>query len=186
MITGASTAEAAIILVDARKGIQTQTRRHSYLVSLMGIRNVVIAINKMDLTGYSEKIFNEIVEDFNEFAESDQIEIENATAIPLSALNGDNITERGTNMTWYHGSTLLSLLETMKVDQEVALSKPFRLPVQWVNRPNLDFRGFAGTVASGSIKAGDPIRVQPSGKTSSIDRIAVSYTHLTLPTILLV
>lgn len=171
MITGASTAEAAIILVDARKGIQTQTRRHSYLVSLMGIRNVVIAINKMDLTGYSEKIFNEIVEDFNEFAESDQIEIENATAIPLSALNGDNITERGTNMTWYHGSTLLSLLETMKVDQEVALSKPFRLPVQWVNRPNLDFRGFAGTVASGSIKAGDPIRVQPSGKTSSIDRI---------------
>lgn len=171
MITGASTAEAAIILVDARKGIQTQTRRHTYLASLMGIRNVVIAINKMDLVGYSEKIYNEIVEDFYEFTESDQIEIENATAIPLSALNGDNITERSTHMAWYHGSTLLSLLETMKVDQEVALNKPFRLPVQWVSRPNLDFRGYAGTVASGSIKAGDPIRVQPSGKTSMVDRI---------------
>ena len=171
MITGASTAEAAIILVDARKGVQTQTRRHTYLASLVGIRNVVLAINKMDLINYSEDSFNKIVEEFNEFYESDQIEIENVTAIPLSALNGDNITTRGTNMPWYHGSTLLSLLETMKVDQEIAINKPFRLPVQWVNRPNLDFRGYAGTIASGTIKPGDPIRVQPSGKTSSIDRI---------------
>ncbi len=171
MITGASTAEAAIILVDARKGIQTQTRRHTYLASLMGIRNVVLAVNKMDLVSYAEDTFNKIVEEFNEFTKSEQLEIESSTAIPLSALNGDNITARGTNMPWYHGSTLLSLLETMKVDQEIALSKPFRLPVQWVNRPNLDFRGFAGTVASGTIKTGDQVRVQPSGKTSSIERI---------------
>lgn len=171
MITGASTAEAAIVLVDARKGILTQTRRHTYLASLMGIRNIVLAINKMDLVNYSEEIYKTIVDEFNDFTESEQVEIESSTAIPLSALNGDNITDRGTNMPWYHGSTLLSLLETMKVDQQVALKKPFRLPVQWVNRPNLDFRGFAGTVASGTIKTGDPIRVQPSGKTSSIDRI---------------
>jgi len=168
MITGASTAEAAIILIDARKGVQTQTRRHAYLVSLMGIRNVVLAINKMDLVGYSEDTFNKIAEEFNEFLKSDQVAIENTTAIPVSALSGDNITKRGNNMPWFHGSTLLSLLETIKVDQEVALNKPFRLPVQWVNRPNLDFRGFAGTVASGKIKVGDAVRVQPSGKTSSI------------------
>jgi len=169
MITGASTADAAIILVDARKGIQTQTKRHTYLTSLMGIRNAVLVINKMDLVGYSESTYEEIVEEFKEFSE--QVSFENTTTIPVSALIGDNITERGTNMSWYHGSTLLSLLETMQVDQEAALKKPFRLPVQWVNRPNLDFRGFAGTVASGRIKTGDPVRIQPSGKTSSIERI---------------
>lgn len=169
MITGASTADAAIILVDARKGIQTQTKRHTYLTSLMGIRNAVLVINKMDLVGYSESTYEEIVEEFKEFSE--QVSFENITTIPVSALIGDNITERGTNMSWYHGSTLLSLLETMQVDQEAALKKPFRLPVQWVNRPNLDFRGFAGTVASGRIKVGDPVRIQPSGKTSSIERI---------------
>lgn len=169
MITGASTADAAIVLVDARKGLQTQTKRHTYLASLMGIRNVVLVINKMDLVNYSESTFAEIEEDFKEF--SDKLDIENLTTIPVSALLGDNITERGTNMPWYHGTTLLSLLETVQIDQQAALSKPFRLPVQWVNRPNLDFRGFAGTVASGTISTGDQVRIQPSGKTSSVERI---------------
>lgn len=169
MITGASTADAAIILVDARNGIQKQTKRHTYLASLMGIRNVVLAVNKMDLVNYSESTYQEIVEEFNEFTE--QVQIEKITTLPVSALHGDNVTERGTNMPWYHGTTLLSLLETLEIDQEAAINKPFRLPVQWVNRPNLDFRGFAGTVASGSIKTGDPVRIQPSGKTSTIERI---------------
>lgn len=169
MITGASDADAAILLVDARKGIVTQTKRHAYLVSLLGIRNIVLAVNKMDLMKYSQETFEEIAENFNEFSES--INIDSVTPIPLSALVGDNITERSTNMPWYHGSTLLSYLETVKVDQELALNKPFRLPVQWVNRPSLDFRGFAGTIASGQIKPGDAIRVQPSGKTSTIERI---------------
>jgi len=153
MITGASDADTAIVLVDARKGVVTQTKRHAYLASMMGIRSIVLAINKMDLVKYSEETFQKIVESFNEF--SDKIDVDEITAIPLSALVGDNITERSTNMPWYHGTTLLSYLETVKVDQEVALNKPFRLPVQWVNRPNLDFRGFAGTVASGTIKTGD-------------------------------
>ena len=178
MITGASTADAAIILVDARNGIQTQTKRHTYLASLMGIRNAVLVINKMDLVGYSESTFNTISEEFKEF--SDQLDIENITTIPVSALLGDNITERGANMPWYHGSTLLSLLETVKIDQEASLNKPFRLPVQWVNRPNLDFRGFAGTVASGTIKTGDPVRIQPSGKTTSVARIVTKDGDLDL------
>jgi len=169
MITGASDADTAIVLVDARRGVVTQTKRHAYLASMMGIRNIVLAINKMDLVKYAEGTFKEIVESFNEF--SDKIDVDDITAIPLSALVGDNITERSTNMPWYHGTTLLSYLETVKVDQEVALNKPFRLPVQWVNRPNLDFRGFAGTIVSGTVKTGDAIRVQPSGKTSSVERI---------------
>lgn len=169
MITGASTANAAILLVDARKGILTQTKRHAYLASLTGIRNIVLAVNKMDLVKYSEKTFQGIVESFNEFASD--IDVEAITAIPMSALVGDNITQPSAKMPWYHGTTLLSFLETVKVDEDLALNKPFRLPVQWVNRPNLDFRGFAGTIASGSVKPGDAIRVQPSGKTSSIERI---------------
>jgi len=169
MITGASDADTAIVLVDARRGVVTQTKRHAYLASMMGIRNIVLAINKMDLVKYAESTFKEIVDSFNEF--SDKIDVDDITAIPLSALVGDNITERSTNMPWYHGTTLLSYLETVQVDQEVALNKPFRLPVQWVNRPNLDFRGFAGTVVSGTVKTGDAIRVQPSGKTSSVERI---------------
>ncbi len=169
MITGASTADVAIVLVDARKGVLEQTKRHAYLASLTGIRNLVLAINKMDLVKYAENAFDEIVEDFNEFAKL--INIDNVTAIPVSALLADNVTTRSINMPWYHGTTLLSYLETVKVDEELGLSKPFRLPVQWVNRPNLDFRGFAGTIASGSIKPGDAIRVQPSGKTSTIERI---------------
>jgi len=169
MITGASTADVAILLIDARKGILTQTRRHAYLTSLIGIRNIVLAVNKMDLVDYAEESFTQIVESFNEFAK--QLDIENITAIPLSALRGDNIIKPSQQMPWYHGTTLLSFLETVKVSDEHAITAPFRMPVQWVNRPNLDFRGFAGTIATGTVKPGDTIRVQPSGKTSTVERI---------------
>ena len=169
MITGASTADAAILLVDARNGLQTQTFRHAYLTSITGIKNIVLAVNKMDLINYSEQPFNDIVDQFEEFAA--KIGIDNVTAIPMSALQGDNIIDPSHQMPWYHGTTLLSYLETVKIDNEVALESSFRLPVQWVNRPNLDFRGFAGTIASGAINQGDSIRVQPSGKTSTVDRI---------------
>jgi bifunctional enzyme CysN/CysC len=169
MITGASNADAAIILIDARKGVLTQTKRHLYLVSLIGIQNIVLAVNKMDLIGYSEEKFTTIVEDFREFASAQGVK--NITAIPVSALQGDNIIAPSTNTPWYHGTTLLSCLETIPVENDDALQQPFRLPVQWVNRPNLDFRGFAGTVASGKIRIGDNVRIQPSGKTSSVARI---------------
>ncbi len=169
MITGASNVDAAVILIDARKGVLTQTKRHLYLVSLIGIENVVLAVNKMDLIGYSEDKFNTIVDTFKEFASAQGIT--QITAIPLSALQGDNIIAPSTNTPWYHGTTLLSCLETLPFDVVDSLDQPFRLPVQWVNRPNLDFRGFAGTVASGKIKTGDNVRIQPSGKTSNIDRI---------------
>lgn len=169
MVTGASTADTAIILCDARQGILTQTRRHSYLVSLLGIRDVVLAVNKMDLMEYSESVFNEIVEEFSEFAA--QLNFDNITAIPLSALRGDNIIDPSDAMPWYHGSTLLSCLETVKVNNDDMQAAPMRMPVQWVNRPNLDFRGFTGMLASGTVKPGDAIRVQPSGKTSQIARI---------------
>jgi bifunctional enzyme CysN/CysC len=169
MITGASTADVAVILIDARQGILTQTRRHSYLVSLMGIKNVVLAINKMDLINYSKETFLQILEDYTEFGK--QIGIENFTAIPVSALKGDNIIDPSSMMPWYQGTTLMSYLETVKINAEQMQEADFRMPVQWVNRPNLDFRGFAGTVASGIIKPGDSIRVQPSGKQSSVQRI---------------
>ncbi|WP_298718248.1 sulfate adenylyltransferase subunit CysN [uncultured Oceanisphaera sp.] len=171
MVTGASTADAAILMVDARKGILTQTRRHSYLMSLLGIRHVVVAINKMDLVDYSEDTFNSIKEDYAQFAE--QLNLESITYIPLSAFKGDNIVEPSPNMTWYHGTTLMGYLETVEVDDTRMQRAPFRLPVQWVNRPNLDFRGFAGTIASGVVKPGDRIRVLPSGKESTVDRIVV-------------
>jgi len=169
MVTGASTCDVAIVLCDARQGILAQTRRHSYLASLLGIRNVVLAVNKMDLQNYDEDVFNKIVDEYKTFASD--LRFENITAIPLSALHGDNIVAKGTNTPWYHGTTLLSYLETVKVDTDIMREAPFRMPVQWVNRPNLDFRGFAGTVASGEIRPGDNIRVQPSGKTSSIKDI---------------
>ena len=169
MVTGASTADAAIILIDARRGILTQTRRHSFLVSLIGIRHVVLAINKMDLVDYSEKTFNKINEDYREF--SKQIGITDITSIPMSALKGDNIIDHGEKMPWYHGPTLMGYLETVEIDEERNRSLPFRLPVQWVNRPNLDFRGFAGTISSGVIKPGDRIRVLPSGRESKVARI---------------
>jgi bifunctional enzyme CysN/CysC len=172
MVTGASTADAAILMVDARKGILTQTRRHSYLMSLIGIRHIVVAINKMDLMDYSEQVFNKIRDEYREFAK--QLDLDEITFIPMSALKGDNITAHSENTPWYHGTTLMGYLETVEVDDDRLQRNPFRMPVQWVNRPNLDFRGFSGTLASGVIRPGDEIRVQPSGKTS---RIASIYTY---------
>ncbi|NYT36452.1 sulfate adenylyltransferase subunit CysN [Allopusillimonas soli] len=169
MITGASTADMAVVMVDARKGVLTQTRRHSYLVSLIGIQHIVVAINKMDLVDYAESTYNKIVEDYMAFAK--QIGLKNVTFIPVSAFKGDNIISRSPNMGWYHGSTLMGFLETVEINEMRMQQQPFRLPVQWVNRPNLDFRGFTGTIASGLIKPGDKIRVQPSGKESSVARI---------------
>ncbi|WP_018410383.1 sulfate adenylyltransferase subunit CysN [Methyloversatilis thermotolerans] len=172
MVTGASTADLAIILVDARHGVQTQTRRHSFLVSLIGIKRVVVAINKMDLVGYSETTFRRILDDYRAFAA--QLGLEDIVAIPMSALKGDNITSQSEQMGWYHGPTLMGYLETVEVDQKRRLKSPFRMPVQWVNRPNLDFRGFAGTLASGTIEPGAAIRVQPSGRTSTVKRIVTA------------
>ncbi|ROQ20028.1 adenylylsulfate kinase /sulfate adenylyltransferase subunit 1 [Marinimicrobium koreense] len=169
MVTGASTADAAILMVDARKGILTQTKRHSYLAALIGIRHVVVAINKMDLMDYSEKTFNRIVEEYREFAK--QIGLENITFIPMSALRGDNIIERSERMPWYRGTTLMGYLETVEVDDELMQESPFRMAVQWVNRPNLDFRGFSGQLASGVIHPGDKIRTLPSGRESYVERI---------------
>jgi len=169
MVTGASTADAAIVLVDARKGLLTQTRRHTYLCSLLGIKNIILAVNKMDMENYSQERFNSITSDYLEFAK--QLSIPNVTAIPMSALHGDNIIDPSQNMSWYHGPTLLGLLETIPINRDAAQEKPFRMPVQWVNRPNQDFRGFCGTIASGIIHAGDQIRIQPSGKETKVKSI---------------
>lgn len=169
MVTGASTADLAVILIDARKGVLTQTKRHSYLVQLLGIRHVVLAVNKMDLVDYDQATFDRIVADYREFAES--IGIEDFAAIPISGFQGDNITGPSGNTPWYTGPALLPHLEAVEVNNTQNQQKPFRMPVQWVNRPNLDFRGFSGTIATGSIKPGDEIRVLPSGKTSSVGRI---------------
>lgn len=171
MITGASTADAAILMVDARKGILTQTRRHSYLMSLIGIRHLVVAVNKMDLVEYSETVFNTIVADYQNFAQ--KIGLTNITFIPLSAFKGDNITALSERMPWYPGPVLMEYLESVELDADRLQAAPFRLPVQWVNRPDLDFRGFAGSIASGVIKVGDAIRVQPTGQTSSVARIII-------------
>ncbi len=168
MVTGASTADVAVILIDARKGVLTQTRRHSYIVSLLGIKHVVLAINKMDLVGYSQQIFDTIVGEYREFAA--QIGLDNIVPVPLSALRGDNMLERSANTPWHQGPTLMSYLETVAIDGDLQ-QRPFRLPVQWVNRPNQDFRGFAGTIASGVIRKGDAIRALPSGRTSKVARI---------------
>ncbi|MDF0546722.1 sulfate adenylyltransferase subunit CysN, partial [Sphingobium sp. H39-3-25] len=169
MVTGASTADLAVILIDARKGMLTQTRRHSYLAHLIGIRNIVLAVNKMDLVGYDQQVFDTIVADYTAFAAS--IGISAFTAIPISGFKGDNITAPSENTPWYGGPTLMAHLETVEVDATTAADKPFRMPVQWVNRPNLDFRGFSGLIASGTVKPGDAVRVLPSGKTSTITRI---------------
>jgi len=168
MVTGASTADAAIILIDARKGVLTQTRRHSYLVSLLGIRHVVLAINKMDLVGWSKDVFDQILADYHDFAA--QIGIKDFTAIPMSALKGDNITEPSDKTPWYAGPPLMRWLEDAPIEDDLQ-AKPFRMPVQWVNRPNLDFRGFSGLVASGVIKPGDRVKALPSGRESTVDRI---------------
>jgi bifunctional enzyme CysN/CysC len=172
MVTGASTADAAVILIDARKGVLTQTRRHSYLVSLLGIRHVVLAINKMDLVDWSQARFDEIVADYRTFAE--KIGIKAFTAIPMSALRGENITEPSAQSPWYAGPPLLRWLEDAPVEDDLR-EKPFRMPVQWVNRPNLDFRGFSGLISSGVIRPGDKIKAMPSGRESRIERI-VTFT----------
>jgi bifunctional enzyme CysN/CysC len=169
MVTGASTADAAVILVDARKGLLTQTRRHSYLVSLIGIRTVVLAVNKMDLVDYDEAVFSQIEDDYRAFAA--QIGLTDITSIPLSGLKGDNIVEPSARMAWYHGPTLMAFLESCEIDETRLQNGPLRLPVQWVNRPNLDFRGFCGLIASGTVRPGDRVRVQPSGRESRVARI---------------
>jgi bifunctional enzyme CysN/CysC len=168
MVTGASTADAAVILIDARKGVLTQTRRHSYLVSLLGIRHVVLAINKMDLVGWSQEVFDQILADYHDFAA--QIGIKDFTAIPMSALKGDNITEASPHTPWYDGPPLMQWLEEAPVEDDLQ-QRPFRMPVQWVNRPNLDFRGFSGLIASGVVKPGDKLKALPSGRESTVERI---------------
>ena len=168
MVTGASTADLAIILIDARKGVLTQTRRHSYIVSLLGIRKVVLAVNKMDLVDYSEEVFQDILSEYREFAS--QIDLEDIVAIPVSGLRGDNITEPSEHTPWYHGPTLMGYLETVDIEDPLQ-HRSFRMPVQWVNRPNLDFRGFAGTVVSGTVEPGDKVRVLPSARDSRVARI---------------
>jgi len=170
MVTGASTADLAVILIDARKGVLTQTRRHSYLVSLVGIRHVVLAVNKLDLVGYSEKIFNEIDREYRAFIERLDGSIERVTSIPLAALRGDNIAEASANTPWYTGPNLLEFLENVEIAAS-STNVPLRMPVQWVNRPNLDFRGFSGRILGGMVKPGDAVRVLPSGKTSTVTRI---------------
>jgi bifunctional enzyme CysN/CysC len=169
MVTGASTADLAVILIDARKGVLPQTRRHSYLCKLLGIRNILLAVNKMDLVDYGQPIFDQIVSDYRSFAGS--IGITEFTAIPISGFKGDNITSASPNMPWYQGRSLIDHLETVELDNDGEQASPFRLAVQWVNRPNLDFRGFAGQIASGTIRKGDAVRILPSGKTSSVSRI---------------
>jgi len=174
MVTGASTADVAIILIDARKGILTQTRRHSFIVNLLGIEHIIVAVNKMDLVDFSQEVFEKIKADY----EQEVIEpllamgygLSTIDYIPLSALDGDNVVEKSIKTPWYEGKPLLELLDTMDITKEVK-EESFRLPVQYVNRPNLDFRGFCGTIAAGSVKVGDDITVLPSGKTTKVKSI---------------
>src|SRR5581483_2279949 len=154
MATGASGADLAIILVDARKGVLVQTRRHSLICALLGIRHVLLAVNKIDLVGFQQDVFDKIVADYTAFG--DELGFASVVPIPISARYGDNVTSASHNTPWYHGPTLLQYLESVDIDRDV-IEKPFRFPVQWVNRPNQDFRGYAGTVASGQVKAGDPV-----------------------------
>jgi bifunctional enzyme CysN/CysC len=169
MATGASTADLAVILIDARKGVLTQTRRHSTIVALLGIRHVVLAVNKMDLVDYSRARFDEIVAEYRDFAQ--QIGLTDIAAIPLSALKGDNVIAPSDRTPWYEGPALMPWLEAVEVDETRMQQAPLRLPVQWVNRPNLDFRGFAGTIAGGTVRPGDRVRVLPSGRESTVTRI---------------
>ncbi|WP_237151513.1 sulfate adenylyltransferase subunit CysN [Oryzibacter oryziterrae] len=168
MATGASNSDLAVILVDSRYGILTQTRRHSFIASLLGIRHVVLAVNKIDLAGYSEDVFNRIVAEYKAFAAD--FGFHTFQPIPLSARFGDNVLERGPNMPWYTGPTLVEHLETVDIEQDL-VAKPFRMPVQWVNRPNLDFRGFSGTIASGLVRPGDAVVVAKSGRSSTVKAI---------------
>ncbi|HET9144708.1 MAG TPA: sulfate adenylyltransferase subunit CysN [Sphingomicrobium sp.] len=169
MVTGASTADLAVLLVDARKGVLTQTRRHSYLAKLVGIRRFVLAVNKMDLVDYDEGAFEAIVADYRAFA--GHTGITDWTAIPVSGLNGDNIMRRTDATGWYDGPTLLEHLDTVPIDATADAQKALRMPVQWVNRPDQNFRGFSGQVASGSLRPGAEVRVLPSGRMTRVDRI---------------
>ncbi|MDP3907391.1 sulfate adenylyltransferase subunit CysN [Novosphingobium sp.] len=169
MVTGASTADLAVILIDARKGVLTQTRRHSFLCHRIGIRHIVLAVNKMDLVGYDQSVFDRIVADYRAFADS--IGITEFTALPISGFKGDNITALSANTPWFTGPALVEHLESVELDTTAAAAAPLRMPVQWVNRPNLDFRGFSGLIASGTVRPGDAVRVLPSGKTSTVTRI---------------
>jgi bifunctional enzyme CysN/CysC len=169
MVTGASTADLAVILIDARKGVLVQTRRHSYLAKLLGIRNVVLAVNKMDLIDYDQAKYDAIVAEYTAFAAS--IGISDFTPMPISGFKGDNITEISANTPWYNGLPLMAHLETVALDNDADQKKPLRMAVQWVNRPNLDFRGFSGQIATGTVHPGDAIRVLPSGKTTTIKKI---------------
>ncbi|MFS0735739.1 sulfate adenylyltransferase subunit CysN [Sphingomonas sp. 1P06PA] len=169
MVTGASTADLAVILVDARKGILTQTRRHSYLAHLIGVRHIVLAVNKMDLIGYDRAIYDAIVADYAAFAA--EIGIAGFTPMPISGFKGDNVTTRSAETPWYEGPTLIEHLETVEVDAVREAAGPFRLPVQWVNRPDLDFRGFSGLIAGGTVRPGDPVRILPSGRSTTVARI---------------
>jgi bifunctional enzyme CysN/CysC len=171
MATGASTCDLAIILVDARYGVQTQTKRHSFIASLLGIKNVVVAVNKMDLMGFDEGKFEQIKADYLAFAE--ELELANIQFVPLSALDGDNVVNRSERAPWYKGKTLMEILETVEINANRNLDN-FRFPVQYVNRPNLDFRGFCGTVASGIIRPGDKITALPSGKESSVKAVVTA------------
>lgn len=168
MATGASTADLAILMIDARKGILTQTKRHSFIVSLLGIKHVVLAINKMDLVDFDQNIFQEINKNYRNFAKD--LEFKNIESIPVSALEGDNIIEKSGKTDWYNGPMLMEHLETVQIEEQNE-SAPFRLPVQWVNRPNLDFRGFSGTVSAGNIEVGDNIVALPNAKTSKVKEI---------------
>ena len=168
MATGASNCELAIILIDARKGVLTQTRRHSYICSLLGVKHLAVAVNKIDLVGYDQDVFDSIVAEYRAFAET--LGFASITPIPMSARFGDNVTTRSAKTPWYAGQTLIELLETIDVDSDET-KKPFRFPVQWVNRPDLDFRGFSGTIASGRVRPGDPVVVAASGRQSTVARI---------------
>ncbi len=168
MVTGASTCDLAILMVDARAGVKTQTRRHSFLVSLLGIKHVIVAVNKMDLMKYSEEVYKEIQADYKEFAK--QLDIPDIHFVPISALEGDNVVNLSEHTPWYDGKTLMEMLESIEINKD-ANTDDFRFPVQYVNRPNLDFRGFAGTVVSGQIKPGDDVTALPSGKTSKVKQV---------------
>jgi sulfate adenylyltransferase large subunit len=171
MATGASNCQLAVILIDARYGVQTQTRRHSYIANLLGIKHIVVAINKMDIKDYSEQVYNDIRRDYSEFAR--ELEMEDVHYVPLSALVGDNVVNKSENMPWYQGETLMKLLENVEIAGDANV-QDVRFPVQYVNRPNLDFRGYCGTLASGILKPGDEITVLPSGK-ESIVKALVTY-----------
>ena len=169
MITGASTADLAVVLIDAQKGVLTQTRRHTYLASLMGIKHIILAINKMDLVEYDQAVFQRIADEYCQFAK--QLGIEAIYPIPISAFCGDNITNPSQSMPWYKEQTLIETLDNIPINQELALTRPFQMPVQWVNRPHQDFRGFAGTIASGMIQKGQSIKVLPSGQEATVQAI---------------